>query len=259
VYDAEVVGAYRGLLQALDFHGAELADNLFICLDNLEVAGNLLGKTTTSSQQVFEDFAVAAQRWATRTRRPFTVPGRVAIRWVPGHAEVLGNEEADREAKAAAGEAALLPALPAAGASVAHTKRRAKESMQRAFALAWPATAPKRYIDLGVPLSGSSKDLLLSRFTLGKLYASRTGHGDFAEYHRRFDHQDTIIEYACGRPKSPDHFFYCKLGRRATRRRWYPLTLPEVLSTTHGARCLNRWLEETGYFRSLCSPYSRPA
>ena len=61
-------------------------------------------------------------------------------------------------------------------------------------------------------------ELKLPRFALGKLYACRTEHGDFEAYHERLGHADAELRCCCGRPKSPEHFFYCRLGKRAAPR-----------------------------------------
>ena len=43
-----------------------------------------------------------------------------------------------------------------------------------------------------------TKELLLPRFILGKTLAARTGHGDFADYHERFNHEDASLHCRCG-------------------------------------------------------------
>src|SRR5438105_1540289 len=92
--------------------GAKFTDNIYICLDSLELTGSLLATTTTSNQQAFSDFTVLAQQRTTRARCPFTKAGKARVRWVPGHTETPGNEEADTHAKGAA-EAAASVALRA--------------------------------------------------------------------------------------------------------------------------------------------------
>jgi ribonuclease HI len=258
VFDAEAVAALQGLREALTSVRAEFTDNLYICLDNLEVARSLTFHTVTSSQQIFAAFAEAAQQWPQRTRRPHTNPGCVMIRWVPGHSGVLGNEAADREAKTAATEAAAAEAageLEAVVATLAYTKRYAKEEASTTFQAYWKDAAPDRYKQLGLSALRKPPELNLSRFTLGKLYASRSGHGDFAEYHERFKHVDAERMCQCGHNKTPEHFFFCRLGRRAARQPWAPFGVKEVLTTQGGTKKLNQWLAETGYFRGVCPPY----
>jgi ribonuclease HI len=50
-----------------------------------------------------------ARKWLIRTRLPYTRPGRVRIKWVPGYVKVPGNEEANKAAKEGA---ALRPLNP---------------------------------------------------------------------------------------------------------------------------------------------------
>jgi hypothetical protein len=50
VDDAEAVAAAQGIQQIAASLHAEFADNLYICLDNLEVARNLLSRTAGSCQ-----------------------------------------------------------------------------------------------------------------------------------------------------------------------------------------------------------------
>ena len=259
VFDAEAAGALRGLEAAMASARAEFADNVYICLDNLEVCRSLTYRTRTTSQGTFTAFAEAVQRWPERARRPHTRPGRVVIRWVPGHAGVPGNEAADEEAGAAAAEAAAAVQAGTVGpgelATLAYTKRRLKERVIPACQAYWAEKAPQTYQALGLPFRRKPPELQLSRFALGVLIASRTGHGDFAAYHARFNHGDTESRCQCGKEKAPGHFYHCRLGRRAMRHGWGQLKLVDVLTTAAGARRLGRWLEKTGYFRTLCTRY----
>ena len=107
VFDAEAEAALAGLKAALDSPYARLATNVWICLDNLEVASRLLSLTTGSSQRTFQSFSSLGPTWALRERLPHTGQGSVQVRWVPGHSQIAENEAADTAAKA--GAAMILP------------------------------------------------------------------------------------------------------------------------------------------------------
>src|SRR4029453_16623820 len=91
VFDAEAEAALAGLKASMAIPTAKFANNLWVCLDNLEVALRLLSPFPGSSQSVFESFAALADTWTSRIRLPHTIPGKVQVLWVPGHAKVPGN------------------------------------------------------------------------------------------------------------------------------------------------------------------------
>ena len=62
-------------------------------------------------------------------------------------------------------------------------------------------------------------ELSLQRRQLGFLLAARPHHGDFADYHERFNHETAEIYCPCGRRKSPTHLFYCRNIPRSLRPR----------------------------------------
>lgn len=53
------------------------------------------------------------------------------------------------------------------------------------------------------------KGLSFPRPLLGRLFAARSGHEDFAAYHKRFHHEDAELQRCCGKLKTPDHFATC--------------------------------------------------
>jgi hypothetical protein len=172
---------------------------------------------------------------------------------------VAGNEKADQEPKTAAVKAAESPAPEATPATLAYIRRQAKEQATQAFQNYWAENAPKRYADLEIPLQKAPAEMKLPRFTLGKLYASRTGHGDFADYHNHLNHTDAECHCQCGHRKTPEHFYYCRLAKRAAAQRRHPAyKLREILATPRGAQEFNTWLDETSFYKTIC-PMHRPA
>ncbi|KAI0997939.1 hypothetical protein K3495_g10249 [Podosphaera aphanis] len=84
----------------------------------------------------------------------------------------------------------------------------------------------------------------------GRLLAARSGHGDFAEYHREFKHTEAEIYCSCGQEKSPEHPFSCQLLRRSNSRpsnftiRNLTESVKWILSTSEGAKAFHKWIVE---------------
>src|SRR5699024_8741070 len=170
------------------------------------------GQPKGSSQSTLIKFQEAAQTWPLHPRAPGIQTGTVQVKWVLGHSGNEGNEAADGEARIGC-HAALEPHPPPA--SIAATKRAAQRIHWHAFVQFWAEKAPKRYKDLRIGLEKRPPELFLPRAALGCLLAARSGHGDFAEYHERFKHDDALLTCSCGRRKEPFHFYHCRHGRTA--------------------------------------------
>ena len=253
VFDAEAKAALAGLEAALGMETSRLASDLWICLDNLEVAVRLLSRPDSgSSQAIFHRFAKKAQLWRERARLPHTLPGDVRVRWVPAHVGIAGNEAADAAAKAGA----LLPPPTNVKHTLASLGTWTKNLLRQDVNVFWTASAPERYRALGITFYlAPPKELTLPRSVLGRLLAARSGHGDFAAYHERFGHEDAVLLCRCGSRKDPKHFFFCRVAKR--RARFSPgrpeTVLDEVLGTFHGACSLSKWLEKTRFFDEICT------
>ena len=75
----------------------------------------------------------------------------------------------------------------------------------------WQKNRPERYEDLEITMRRKRPlELALPRWAYHRLMAARTGHGDFASYHRRFKHENEEMLCKCGREKRPWHFAECR-------------------------------------------------
>ncbi|EED22480.1 hypothetical protein TSTA_059780 [Talaromyces stipitatus ATCC 10500] len=174
VFDAEAEAALDGAQAAIAYPTARFATNLWICLDNLEVATRLLSPSTGSSQEVFESFRTLAAAWPLRERLPHTKSGSIQIRWAPGHAKNPENEAADLAAKE--GAASIPSSLHKS--SYASLKRYAKTQSHSAAQIQWQTVAPQTYQDLEITTSPKRPaELQLNRLDLSHIIAARTGRG----------------------------------------------------------------------------------
>ena len=255
VYDAEMAAAVRGAVDATQTPATHMAENAHVVLDNLAAVRNLQpDRLPVLSPGPAAQIAAARRTWARRKRAPHVPEGEIKVWWTPGHAGLEGNEKADRLAKLGA---ALSPSCPLPP-TLSHLCRQRRAQFARDSCEWWRDNAPSAYQSLGIQWQGKPKELELARPLLGKLIQHRTGHGDFGQYHRRWNHLDAELSCSCGREKTPVHFYFCKRVRRRAppdpwlRRAGAHDTVDWVLGTAEGAF---RWAEvmcETSFFQDIC-------
>lgn len=119
VFDAEARAAVEGIRQAIISGDTSSALDIWICLDNQEVALRLLAPFLGSSTETFQTALDLQYTWQSRPRPDNSRAGSIRVRWVPGHLNVPGNELADTLARQGASQAPLTP-LPHSWASLKH-------------------------------------------------------------------------------------------------------------------------------------------
>jgi hypothetical protein len=213
-----------------------------VCLDNIAAASCLRGKPSDSSQDVFIEFQTLA-----------AAHGATSVRWVPGHAKIPGNEEADELAKAGCLQPVTADTLP----TLAYLRRAARQRPKGTFATWWRESAPDQYKPLELSaMTRCPPELALPRRLMHHLLAARSHHGDYADYHERFDHPDATVLCSCGRRKAPDHIFYC----RKVPPRWRIRLGMSPRAAVHRAigknfTELTRIARDSAFFEKVCRRY----
>ncbi|ODM23083.1 hypothetical protein SI65_00672 [Aspergillus cristatus] len=117
--------------------------------DNQEVAQQLEGSPRGSSQRTILAFQETVNAWPNRPLRCEAIPpGRVHVRWIPGHVGIAGNEQADEQAK----KGARSTPQTNPPARYAWARRTLKEEFWRRFQSYWAENAPQQYRDLSIDL-----------------------------------------------------------------------------------------------------------
>ncbi|KAM3474861.1 hypothetical protein MY5147_004061 [Beauveria neobassiana] len=169
VFDAEIRGALEGLRTAIAQRRRK--EKITICIDNTSVIDCIGSTAPPSSQMAFRTFQKTGD----------ANPGMIRL--------------ADQLAK----EGAKMP-VGENPPTVSYSKRHMRSLLAIAFQRWWDAVDRESYH--GLQLKAELKrlpELTLQRRQLGHLLAARTHHGDFADYHERFKHEDAELNCPCGR------------------------------------------------------------
>lgn len=201
VFDAEVIGALRGLQAA-----AKVATTkIWLCVDSTSAIWGLRGDPSTSSQWAFIEFYELVEKLARQGID-------TEVKWCPGHQGITGNSVADRLAAEGAAGVVPDPDPRSHGYSVSGLRSVWRGLMGAAELGWWRKQKPSTYYrswELGYS-TNEPPELNLPRALLGKFLAIRTGHGDFAAYHARFGHDNAqILCRHCRDYTAPQHIVHC--------------------------------------------------
>ncbi len=201
VFDAEAVGAWRGLQYTI--RQPELnSRRIWLCIDSTSVIWGLRGDAPPTSQ------------WAFLECHGTIETHDITIKWAPGHQGIEGNEAADRLANLEAKHPSA-PAGKAATPTLSGIKTIAREALRHTQQSWWSDRQLKlsrwyKSWDLGYAPRRCPKELDLPRATLARLLSIRSRHGDFAWYHRKYNHQDRSLTCSCKQDKTPEHLALCR-------------------------------------------------
>jgi len=205
VFDAEAVGAWRGLEHVMR-NPALRMQRIWMCIDSTSVIWCLRGTAPSSSQ------------WAFLRCQQVMDTFDVRIRWSPGHMDIQGNEKADHLADLEA-HSPHPPTLQAAEPTTSGLRTEARTKRRLAEIEWWRQHKTKlstwyNQWDLTYTSTAAPAELGLSRRILAKLLSTRTMHGDYAWYHKKFRHEDATLTCACGKEKAPSHLVHCPRAHR---------------------------------------------
>lgn len=253
VIDAEAIAACEAVIAATRYrrNATSPTGKLWICLDNQSVCTRLqkrLNDACGSSQREIDLTLKMIERWN----------GKVEVLWTPGHLDIPGNERADALAKQATDEKRFLHHIYATAEQILDPRNFVEDLMSKASARRWRQTQLKTsfadwwrthanqgrmaQLKLETPLPWQGKIYKgLERKDVGRVLAARSHHGDFAQYHERFQHENARLECPCGARKSPTHPWTCT-GRS---RRWRERFILQLLRTCSGLKKLTKMLHQT--------------
>ncbi|RAL60649.1 hypothetical protein DID88_009967 [Monilinia fructigena] len=204
VFDAEAIGALKGLQKALTLP-SNADTQRWLCIDSTSVIWCKRANASDTSQ------------WAFLESRRLIDRHAVNIRWSPGHQGITGNEAADSLADAGAKSDIVDPG-PTAQPTISGIGSIARSLAHNVTSGWWRKNEPTlsggyRKWQLDYALK-EPMELKLSRPTLHRLLALRSRHGDFEAYHKRFKHEDAETHCPCGKAKTPEHLVFCEISVR---------------------------------------------
>ena len=212
MYDAELVGAQKALESAVALAGG---CPIKMLLDNSEAVRSLKTGRSKSSQATVDKVTTLLQSNEL-----------VEIRWIPGHSGIIGNIHADKMAKSALKDFPLVSNATFTSRTnqgqvytFAALNRYLRDRAEETVDSWWRENRPSRYKDLDLLMKRKRPpELALPRWAYHRLIAARTGHGNFAKYHKRFHHEGIDLMCKCGRERRPWHFSECRTALNEWRK-----------------------------------------
>ena len=218
---------------------------------------------TTAAQSGDYELTAPSSQWAYLKFHAAAGTHDIRVKWCPGHCNITGNELADKLAKTGA----RLKDVDKDCTPTAYGVKSLARKMTRDLRKNWWSQAEldlsERYRSWGLMYHiRCPKELdVLTRPALHRYLAIRTGHGDFAWYHRRFGHPDAKLKCSCGRDKDPEHLVRC--GKTlATFDRWpcRPIRRPRsekearlyLETLMSNPLAFQEFLGTTGFYNSIC-------
>ena len=189
----------------------------------------------------------------------------VSIKWAPGHLGIEGNEAADRLANLEA-QRPSPPTGKAAMPTLSGIKSVARKTLQHTQQTWWSEKKTKlskwyKSWDLVYAPRSGPKELDLPRATLARLLSIRSRHGDFAWYHRKYNHSEANLTCSCRQDKTPEHLALCRktlgtFGRWPLRPPMPPSSQADGLAYTAALvgdpEAFEAFVKLTQYYAKIC-------
>jgi ribonuclease HI len=263
VYEAELVGMIMGLHLIKTERRSKVSCALNV--DNQAALVAIKSAMNKSGQHLAANLLQIAKQLHTRRG---SSRFKLTFRWTAGHVGITGNEDADKEAKAAAdGESSAKEDLPPylrkkIGYSLSAIRQARNDKLKHQWAATW-ARSPRyrryRFQDVLTPYSQKFLKYIsaegISRKTASLIFQLRVGHAPINQYLHRFKKIDSPRCPACGHPKETAEHYLLQCPKYA-HERWpilqrsggRPPKLTRLLSTAKLLGPLANYIEATGRF-----------